>query len=263
MLSQVIRKSEAHINWCEDNNFIFEKDDFILGAVFDGCSTATNSEFSSKTLSLIFQKIVTDENMYQSLCSNTSVLNDFDDERKEENITKTYKAFIHEVAIKMASIKSLLGLGELDFLSTIIFFFYDKNNENLFVAFIGDGVLFYKGEDGQFCTIENNQNNTPSYLGYYIMNSVPSKDAFLDWTAKFFIKNVKDFSICSDGIFAFRYKVDPDGLELRDPVKFLTQDESFTHLKTGLEKKVNILKNEGWKLEDDLTVIRYKKQEKQ
>lgn len=263
MLSQVIRKSEAHVNWCEDNNFIFEKDDFILGAVFDGCSTATNSEFSSKTLSLIFQKIL-DENIYRSLFSNTNAtLNAFNDKGKEEYITSVYKIFIHEVAIKMASIKSLLGLGELDFLSTIIFFFYDKNNENLFVAFIGDGVLFYQGEDGQFCTIENNQNNTPSYLGYHVMSSFSSKDAFLDWTAKFFIKNVKDFSICSDGIFAFKYKIDPQGLELRDPVKFLTQDDRFTHLKTGLERKVNILKNEGWKLEDDLTVIRYKKQENQ
>ena len=262
MLSHIVRKSEAHVNWCEDNKFIFEQEDFILGAVFDGCSTATNSEFSSKSLSLIFQKVL-DENIYWSLFSNTKILNTFDDEGKEEHITKTYKAFIHEVAIKMASIKSLLGLGELDLLSTIVFFFYDKNDENLFVAFIGDGVLFYRGEYGQFCMVENNQDNTPSYLGYYITNTVPSKEAFLDWTAKFFIKNVKDFSVCSDGIFAFRYKIDPEGLELKDPVKFLTQDESLTHLKTGLEKKVNILKHEGWNLQDDLTVIRYKKQENQ
>lgn len=251
MLSAVTRKSDTHINWCEDNHYVFQNDKIIFGAVFDGCSKGVNSEWASKTLSLIFKQ---HESVYvgwnlSDLCFSSDfimsrLVNDF---------------LLNKVFHKMVRLYNELNLTHLDFLSTMVVFLYEKESKYLYVKFLGDGFFFYRHGD-ELIKIENNENNMPNYLAYLfskpfveVVNNIEERTSYL-------IAGVEDFSICTDGIKSFVYKIDPEGLELRDPVHFLIDDAALTHQKNGLIKKVNILKREGWLLDDDLTVIRYKKQ---
>jgi hypothetical protein len=251
MLSVVTRKSDKHINWCEDNHYVFQNDKIIFGAAFDGCSTGVNSEWASKTLSLIFKQ---HESVYAGW--NLSDL-DFSNDFVMDKIVNDF--LLKHVLDKMATLYVELKLTHLDFLSTMVIFLYHKENKWLYVKFLGDGFVFYRLGD-EIIEIGNDENNMPNYFGYLINKPYPQVINSIEERVGYLIAGVEDFSICTDGIKSFTYKIDPEGLELRDPVHFLVDDLSLTHQKNGLVKKVNILKKEGWLLDDDLTVIRYKKQ---
>jgi len=247
MLSAVTRKSDKHINWCEDNHYVFENDKIIFGAAFDGCSTGVNSEWASKTLSLIFKQ-------HEYVYSGWDFSKGFNADRLINNF------LLEDVLDKMVTLYAELNLTHLDFLSTIVVFLYDKESKCLYVKFLGDGFVFYRGINGEIIEIGNDEDNMPNYLAYLINEPFPEVIDNIKERVSYLINDVEDFSICTDGIKSFTYKIDPEGLELRDPIRFLIDDETMAHQEKGLIKKVNILKKEGWLLQDDLTVIRYKKQ---
>lgn len=242
MLSTITKRSQYHPNWAEDNSYTFQNDEIVFGAVFDGCSGGKDSYWASKTLSLIFEKV---QNQY----------NNFD--AFKEAFEYNCIDFITNVAMNLNSIKMYLGLTDLDVLATIVFFIYNKKTKTLYVKFVGDGAFFYTNTNGEFCEIVNDEDNMPLYLGYYCDLPQENLYNFLASRATYTIEEVEDFSICSDGIFSFRF-IGIDREPEKNPVLFLTQDPFLQHLSAGLSRKFNILSKDGWIIEDDLTIIRYK-----
>lgn len=247
MLSILNKRSIDHPNWCEDNYFVHQDDKIILGAVLDGCSSGTDSYWASKTISLFFEKLKKTQNNFEHF-------------HYTESWDFCTRELLLDLAFSINQLTKALQLDENTFLSTIVFFVYHKEKEKLFVKFVGDGSFYYQGVDGEFKQVVNDENNMPLYLAYYAGMKESTLTNFINSRPQFVVDGVKDFSVCTDGIDAFTFKK-MEGEPEHNPKVFLLTDPFLTHLKAGLARKFNILTRDGWVIEDDLTIIRYKKQE--
>lgn len=238
------KRASTHPNWCEDNYYVYNHKDFILGAVFDGCSGGKDSFWASKTMALIFDKV---QKQYKNIeafkDTNAFEFNCID--------------FLTNVANNLNIVKENLNLTEFDLLATIVFFIYNKDTKQLYVKFVGDGAFFYITDEKYLYEVVNDENNMPLYLGYYCHLHQENLYKFLSSRATHIVNNVEDFSICSDGIYSFK-NIFVDKEPEKNPISFLIVDEFLQHLSAGLSRKFNILTKEGWIIEDDLTIIRYK-----
>lgn len=244
MLSTIVKRSINHPNWAEDNFYTIEKDEFIMGAVFDGCSGGNDSFWASKTMTILFDKVQKEYKNFESF-------------KNADAFEFNCIDFITNVAKKLNVVKEYLGLTEMELLATIVFFIYNKKNKTLYVKFVGDGVFFYTNSEGELFEVSNDENNMPLYLGYYCHLPEENLYNFLSSRATYTINEVQDFSICSDGIFSFRF-TGVDREPEKNPILYLVQDTLMCNLSSGLSRKFNLLTKNGWIIEDDLTVIRYK-----
>lgn len=250
MVSILNKRSPDHLNWCEDNYFIYENDKIIVGAVLDGCSTGKDSHWASKTLALVFDSL-------KPLWNNFEIF-----ENPDINPIYYIDKIIADCSNSLSEISTTLKLPFDNFLSTIVFFVYHKETKQLAVKFFGDGAFFYKTDevDGEYIMVENDEKNMPLYLGYYFKNENNNLTRYIETRNCYILENVVDFSICSDGIFSFKHhpllnKNQED--ELKNPIDFLIKDKFLQNLKAGLSRKFNMLTKQGYVIEDDLTVMRY------
>ncbi len=247
IVSILNKRSTNHPNWCEDNYYLYEDDKKIIGAVLDGCSSAKDSFWTSKTFSYIFNVLSKEWNNFIAFQLTTNL----------DNFTN--ELFV-DFAEKLKIIANTLSLTDMELLSTIIFFVYRKEEQKLYVKFLGDGAFYYK-VDGELHLIENDENNMPLYLGYYFNNLNGDFLNYLKTRVKYEIANVQEFAICTDGIFSFFIQDNKKELleeNIQNPINYLLADDYLAHLKSGLSRKFNILTKSGWVIEDDLTVIKYK-----
>lgn len=249
MIQILNRRSSTHPNHCEDSYWVEETDNHIVGAVLDGCSTGIDSYFASTTIRYCLQKAFV-HSTNQSQLSTSTNYDDYTDQ------------MIGDVAIDLRSVQKQLNLDVLNFLSTIIFFVYDKENKTLYVKFFGDGSV-------SACGLEytHDENNMPDYLAYHLNDSW---SGFFKWVRNrktLIFEEVETFAVCSDGIDSFVNVKNPH-LDRSIAKDFLLHSEQFSTLKTGLVKRFNILTNRNevfkssdelfcWDIQDDLTVIRY------
>lgn len=245
MVSILNKRSVNHPNWCEDNYFILEDDNKIVGAVLDGCSSGSDTYWASKTFSYVFRALIKDWNNFQVFNISTSNWDNYANE-----------LFV-DFSSKLKVISDTLSLdNSMELLSTIVFFVYHKENQKLYVKFLGDGAFFYKSVDGEkTILVINDENNMPLYLGYYFDNPQSDFQKYLQTRVNYEINGVERFAISTDGIFSFNHnKLTPSE---KKPIEFLIEDDYLSHLKSGLSRKFNILSKDGWVIEDDLTIIRY------
>lgn len=249
MISILNKRSDCHPNWCEDNYFLHEDDEYIIGAVFDGCSTGINSHFASTLMKYSFEKAIKNK-------INVEQLN------QSSNSTDYFDLLIGDVRIDLEKIKDQMNLTELHLLSTIIFFMYRKSQKTLWVKFIGDGTIYVNDE-----AFTNDENNTPDYLTYHLNDPWSRFFHWIHCKPTRLYKDVLMFSICSDGIDSFTNVKNPH-LSKQIPVNYLINNLDFANLKNGLNKKFHILTNCSedlkksdelycWTIKDDLTIIRY------
>lgn len=238
MISTLNKRSHDHENHCEDNLYITENDGFIYGAVFDGCSSGINTHWASQTLNYIFHNLSKKNFFINGL---------FDSLEIEVN------NFLFQVGVDLYKSSKLLELKTENLLSTIVFFAYEKSTKLLYVKFLGDGTFFIYDDEWKF--IDNNEDNMPLYLGYYCADNEQMRK-YIESRASYLLENVNHFAICTDGIDSFRnYK---EKISISDPVTFLIKEDKFFTMKHELGKKFNILKEDGWVIHDDLTIIKYK-----
>lgn len=245
MIQILNKRSSTHPNWCEDNYWVKETDKIIIGAVLDGCSTGINSHWASLSIKYLLEKASKDEIKYghpNDLCTRIIV----------------------DIWLNLISLQKLMDISEMNILSTIVFFHYNKEKNELFVKFFGDGVIYVNGNE-----IINDENNTPDYLAYYCNDCKYSVDIF-EWInnrRSEFYENVTDFSICSDGIHSLVNLKNPH-IKKEVAINFLIIDEQWKRLENGLNKKFNILTNRDedlkrsnelywWDIKDDLTIIKF------
>lgn len=226
MLSTLNQRSNTH-NSCEDSLYVKETEDEVYGIIADGCSTGTKSHFASQAICYSFAHKAEIYKQYFPVVSD-----------------RFLKVIVHDLELIM----STLGLTEMNFLSTLIVFVYDKKDKTLSMRVLGDG--YYYINDIEYVV---DQNNTPDYLGYYLNNTVALYN-FLEKYPEIGYKDVDSFMICSDGIKAFqRSQFAPDSFTQGPEVLLFDKPPS----KNYLERMWNTLKRDHYTLSDDLSIISY------
>lgn len=234
---------EFHINHNEDSSTITEiGEERILIAVMDGCSMGKESYFASTLIAKLLRKIGK-EISYKEFAEGTS---------------KKTKEYLEEVLEKLfddlGKLKNQLYLENEEILSTIILGIYDKKQKEIELITIGDGLICFNGE-----LIEYEQNDKPDYIGYHLEEEF--KDWFQNQSQKLSLKEVKDLSISTDGIFTFKNFNGKEYTKITEEeiVNFLLIDDENSDTENMLKKKVlEIENNFGLKPSDDLTIIRIK-----
>lgn len=240
MIQILNKRSSTHQNWCEDNYFVKETDEFIIGAVLDGCSTGIDSQFASNFLKKCFD--------YQS--------------KFYDHIPKDEFGLFYSIRTHLKNIKFEVDLNDLQLLSTIVYFTYHKKKKKLNVRFFGDGVIYVDGNE-----IINDENNIPDYFAYHLSDSSDQFEEYFNSRKYLTFENVNDFAICSDGIHSLINLKNPH-IKKEVAINFLIIDEQWKRLENGLNKKFNILTNRDeeikrseelywWEIKDDLTIIKF------
>lgn len=230
-----------HINHNEDANCIIEIGaDKVLFAVMDGCSMGKESHFASTLIAKILRKIAT-EMSYKAFI-----------EKVDKQSNDYLKDILNQLFKELGQIKNQLFLETEEVLSTLILGVFDSEKNEIELITIGDGLICC---DGKFYEYE--QNDKPDYLGYHL-----SED-FEDWFSmqkqKLMLRNVKDLSISTDGIFTFkqfdnRYY---DKIQEEEIVEYLLIDTEWNKYENMLGKKLSEIENRfGLKPSDDLTILR-------
>lgn len=242
MLIQTLsRRSSEHPEHNQDNHFLSHRDEYVVGAVLDGCSTGYNSEFASQTLAYLFESKA--DKIHSLLKDGFSFVN-------------TCLYLFRDMSLDLENMKKMLGLTDMNFLSTIVFFWYNSLSKDLNLIFIGDGYVRYKIGD-TWAEFDNDENNIPQYLAYHTDSF--ELGSFLKSRPMLCIENVTDFSVCTDGIHSLTVPQFTKKEQVHlDPKQFLLESDEFLFSR-GLNNKANILLNrEGYVIKDDLTIIRVK-----
>lgn len=212
-----------HKNNCEDNFLVVEQGSIIYGGIFDGCSTGIHSAWASQTISYIVNFAI------------------------EQEIDILSDNFINYCLLsELEYMSERLNISHINFLSTCILFKYDKTNNIFSIRTFGD--CYYYLNDIEYVV---DQNNTPDYLGYQMFSK--NREEFFKKYPILTYKEVKKFIVTSDGIekiniSQFLYP------KHKEPLSLLFHTPSSNNF---LQRMWNILKKEGYTVDDDLTIISY------
>jgi hypothetical protein len=182
----VRRRGENHPLYSEDFLYLHETDQFIYGAVFDGCSSGTDAHFSSSLLGKCLKKV---------LVFNTSPqLGDGSLRQHTYNV-------LHQVFSNLLFVISTLKLSWEELLSTFLLVVYSKEKDEAIIIIMGDGVVAINSE-----IFIIDQNNAPDYPIYFL-NQLQADD-FSSWIEKiatiYHASNPQNIAISTDGILSFR-----------------------------------------------------------
>jgi hypothetical protein len=233
----LLRKGWTHPVFCEDFLISLDIDsNFFVGAVMDGCSSATDSHFASTLMGKILKKHAK-LLPYQSFYSEKS------------SPSEVGKWLLVQLFNDLIKTRNELLLEPLEMLATLNLLIYNKIQKNIWIIALGDGVIKINDQ-----LIEIDQDNRPDYLAYHLGEN------FSDWFQV--QKNIyeylepQDISISSDGVMSFQsYKTDlPEGFS---PVDFLLNNTEWSNQPNMLTRKFNILeKTYGFKPADDIGILR-------
>lgn len=233
-LSTVSRRGTSHPDWNEDNFYIKEMANLIVGGVFDGCSSGKDSFFASKLFANILKKTVHELDFKLEI--------------------KTFPTLIHQFCKNLNKAVKPIGLSTDESLSTAVLFIYELDNNELLVKFFGDGCAYSNSEN--FLFFNNDEENKPDYLAYQLTDILKSKTAFTNYYKQkpSFRTITKDFSIASDGIFTFKKTIESE--PNFDYTNYLVKDDFLYQNPASLKRKLNIIKKKGYEHYDDLTIVR-------
>lgn len=245
MIKILTKRGAAHELNSEDNYFLYEKDDLIVGAVFDGCSTGRRSHWTSETFKILFEK--NKELLFFDSLKNIDII----------NVDVNY--FLLVLISDLKGLKQNLNLSEFDFLSTIILFLYSKSENTFYCKFLGDGNIFFQiKESKRIYEHINDENNKPNYIAYLLNKPLPYIKNSLALRESFYYRDVERFVISTDGIDSFiNQNPNYDYLNIENAKEYLVETPLFEDKVSELGKKYNLLKEDHWVPMDDLTVIKY------
>ncbi len=238
IINTISRKGSLHKDTNEDFLLSEERQNLILCAVFDGCSTGKDSHFASA----LFGKIL--RNSFFSLDLNRTI-------DLENLMQELSQLFIN----KVISIQKELKIPTSELLSTGIFCLLNKQNREAKIIAIGDGFLSQNRQNEII-----NQNNTPNYLAYHL-ETIEKKNGFESWYRNeikhFQFSETKNVTIATDGILSFKNQTNSMEDLIIDPIAYLIIDDFLQGNKSMLSRKLNILKNKyALSNTDDISIIR-------
>lgn len=233
------RRADEHHIHCEDAYFYTQVDEWVIAAVFDGCSDGINSHFASQLYAYSLRSMVNtgwhglvqaynkDNGDLTELCNNLAGL----------------------VGTQAMLISDGLGLTQLETLSTVVLALYNTQERELIVKFLGDGAC---SVDSQMFRVDSGAENAPKYLAYLNEDEL-NPELLQDIYEEKYFRDVKRWSIMTDGIDAIRHPHKP----LEECINYLLEDNKLLPSNAMLSRKANVLQKEGARLLDDLTIIRY------
>lgn len=234
----LLKRGYNHDTNCEDAFCVEKHHSYILFAVFDGCSTGKKSHFASELMAKLFRNVVNklDYMMY---------------------ITELHTSIIEELhsQLRLFHINYRVPIDEL--LSTIIFGIIDTRTNAGIITFMGDGVMVCNGE-----ILNVDQDNTPNYLAYHLNDSVETSNDLYNFEKDHckieYITNIKDISICTDGILSYQYsdKSFTDELITDAVITEYCKDKNLLQSEVMLGRKHNILNSKEFKHYDDIAIVR-------
>lgn len=232
---------QFHLNHNEDY-FIVEKigNEKILIAVMDGCTMGIDSHFSSTLIGKILRK-----------AAKSLDYREFYEKRSYE-IESTLKSILKDLFEELISIKNNLDLLIEELLSTVILGIINFKERTGHLITIGDGIIYCDG-----LLKEYDQENKPDYIGYHL--NKPFKEFYENQNQIFNCQNIKNLSICTDGIFTFKEfnEIEYEQISDEEIISFLLIDSKHNENENMLNKKLSILKRKfGLIPTDDLTILR-------
>ncbi|MCE7990765.1 MAG: protein phosphatase 2C domain-containing protein [Roseivirga sp.] len=229
-----------HTNYCEDfwvTSPVTKNQQLI--AVTDGCTMGTESAFAAMLLGKILRQIAK-ELYYEDFRLPSPVPLDL---KLEEILKRLFS--------RLKAIKNQLGLDTHEMLSTLVLGLVDEQSLQAELIVIGDGLICYDGN-----LLEFEQNDRPDYLAYHLGTD------FGAWyqaqSQHVSIKDFRDLSISTDGIFSFKNFVSPSEQKKEEEIiDFLLVNVHLSEHNNFLERKMRFIR-ERWQHEvtDDLAIVR-------
>ncbi len=240
----LLKRGNSHADYCEDNLFVHSwNDEFVLAAVFDGCSSGEDSYFASALLAKITKKV----------CLSYTL--------SSQNIDIVLQEILFLIVENYHKQANTLALSTNELLSTILISITDINTKQSEIICIGDGFFAVNGQ-----AIEIDQQNKPNYLAYNLSDiAVLEKfnQWYTDFPQKYSFYNVNDLSIATDGILSFVIHSNDQKLIMAEEknkitsIEFLIKDTKLNALKIMQYRKYNMIKRlYGLINYDDLAMIR-------
>ena len=215
--------------------------DWIIAAVFDGCSSGKESFFAS----VLYGKIL------RKSCKILPVLESNKPECSLQRVDGSFigRFLLNQVFEDLKKSHHLLGTELTEILSTIILLVYNKSGRSAWINISGDGLIVHDK-----IIEEIDQQNVPDYLAYHI--DIPFDEWIEKYTKTFTFKNQSDISISTDGISKF-YSITEKRQRAIDPAYYLLIDRTLKDADNMLEEKFKILKEvHGLIPYDDLGIVR-------
>lgn len=223
---------------CEDDYLVFENEETIVAAVFDGCSSGVDSHFASTFFKKTLKEYLDDESIYIV--------------REDDNRNFPYKScdeILHEM---ISHLNLMVPYSETDYLSTCVICYVNKKNCEFGIVFAGDGECCINGERH---AIHDENGNAVWYLS--TVDSKHVNNYYLEYCSKFFGKIENGIMISTDGIGTFKDKFN---IDKSDEVRSLfyedlKSDVDEKYLKMSYQRRYNLLKS-GKIISDDKSPIR-------
>jgi len=231
-----------HPVFCEDFKFVHQLNkNWLVTAVFDGCSAGKESHFASALFGKVLKKI-TQNIPYWDVKDDSLSLDKISIEVLGQLIIKN---LFEEIKL----IKNQLFLEFPELLSTYVLAVYQVKDKKVWINIAGDGVYAI---DKQIQVID--QSDHPDYLAYHLQES------FEDWYEKHTYtvakKNVTDIAISTDGVLSFAKEMKEDVVVV-DPVVYLLTDDTFVTNKNMIQRQCLFLEQEyELKPNDDIAIVR-------
>lgn len=242
---------------CEDDFLVYEEGDYIITAVFDGCSSGTDSHFASTLCKIALKNVLSRDlwNEFKYLPEEKDPL--------YENDMIFLKSIIEEFICGDLN----YALNELDLdvntelLSTCVICMFNKIKHKCNIIFCGDGVCYI---DGEVCAPHDENGNSVYYFSTCGFDKARSRKEQRKLLNEYFDKYcfmVEDktvnetVAIASDGIDSFKDMYGINKVEEARDVFF--KENRFSTMNVMLKRLYNIfIKSNSCINQDDCTIVR-------
>jgi serine/threonine protein phosphatase PrpC len=185
----LLKRGHIHTEFCEDAVYhTAVSEQWMIGAVFDGCSSGKESYFASSLTKKLLKKA----------CKTLPYLAKIQPELSIINQTAKYigEFILSQVFSDLKTISNRYLLEEIELLSTLLLTVINKKEKQAWINVSGDGVICV---NNKITTID--QHNMPDYVTYHLDKS------FENWlsqhTKSYEFLNVQSLGISTDGINKF------------------------------------------------------------
>lgn len=242
---------------CEDDFLVYEEGDYIITAVFDGCSSGIDSHFASTLCKITLKNVLSRDlwNEFKYLPEDKDPL--------YENDMIFLKSIIEEFICGDLN----YALNELDLdvntelLSTCVICMFNKITHKCNIIFCGDGVCYI---DGEVYAPHDENGNSVYYFSTCGFDKARSRKEQRKLLNEYFDKYcfmVEDktvnetVAIASDGIDSFKDMYGINKVEEARDVFF--KENRFSTMNVMLKRLYNIfIKSNSCINQDDCTIVR-------
>lgn len=236
---KVVRRGRVHDQRCEDESLVFSYNQIAVIAVFDGCSTGTDSYFASGLFAKILKKIAIEEEGF------------FKQINEDSNLEDVVNVIMCSFFFELKKAKYYLKLDDSEILSTIVLSAVNLKTKQAFSIIVGDGSVYI---DGKINTIHP-EKNAPRYITYFLEKKY--EDFWKENINKYTLEVKDTIAVMSDGIDSFRHYSENryvNDAEKADIIYRFLKSKYLLDNKVGLARICNILDSEHLAPSDDLSI---------